>query len=463
MHSAMRTGGVPGFTSMSSATRTILWITGLFFLVFGLLTLETAVSIWNGKTYLTLSILDWVLSHQFAWGGESGYAGVPDILSQYYAQSGRMVLHVAMGGIVVGLGISQFIPSLRRRHPALHRRLGMVVASAMTLSMVGALTYLLSSSVDRIFSGATFFYFLWGLAVLALFLLMQAVLAILSRDFRSHMVWMAACFATFMTAPLLRADWILLGLWTPMSLQRANAAIAPMVLVQSACVMLLWLELMGDKDLPARKPLNNRWVPTRWPRGLIVVMALATAAVALFEGVWLPMGAGGIPWAREDVTVLPKISWLWAGATALAAWGSLDAWDDWIHGFQPRLSFLCWVGLSAVSAVAIGYAIPTASLDGFTWAFFWKCLGVLQLTALILALRMPPNSLGRNAWGVFSMFVLWAPAWVPLFAVALKTPAVSQFEMLISSATLAIGGMCIAGVATALGATPRWRAQRHLR
>lgn len=457
MQSAMQIGPVSNLTPMSKRMRAALWGTGIFLLAFGLLTLETAVSIWNGKTYLALGILDLVLSRNFAWGGESGYAGVPDILSQYYAKSGRMVLHIAMGGIVVGLGMSQFVPSLRRRHPALHRQLGMLVVLAMTLSMVGALAYLLTSTVDRIFSGPTFYFFLWGLAVLALFLLAQAGLAILSRDFRSHMVWMAACFATFLTAPLLRADWIMLGLWLPMSLQRANAAIAPMVLVQSVFVMLLWLVFLGDKDLPIRKPQAERWVMTRWPRWVLGLFAVVTVGVALLEGGMLPMGLAAFPWTPESVTVLPKIAGLWACTTAIAAYSSLDAWDDWMHGFQPRVSFLVSLALCGASALAVGYAMPAISLDSFTWAFFWKCLGVLQLSALLLALHQVPNSLGRNSWGVFSLFVLWTPAWIPVFAMALKNPAVSQFETLIASATLAIGGMSTAGIATAMGARLRWK------
>ncbi len=423
---------------MNTGTRAVMWIVGILFLAFGLMTLETALSIWRHEVYFALKLLDTLVSSDFTWGGEGGYAAVPQILSQYYAKSGRIVLHIALGGVVVGIGISQFIPALRRSRPALHRRLGIVVASAMALSMAGAIAYLVSARLDSIFSGPTFYMFLWGLALLALFTLLQAGLAIASRDFRSHMVWMGACFATFMTAPLLRMDWVLLGLWAPMSLQRANAAIAPMVLVQALLLVLLWLSLIGDKDLPARKPAGTAWLETRWPRWVLQVMALMTVIVALLA-----------------VTVLPTSAWLWALPTAWAAWHSLDAWEDWTHGFAPQPSFLLALALSGCAAIWVGFDIATQTLDGFTWAFFWKCLGALQLLALLLAARIVPNSLGRNAWGAFSLFVLWAPAWMPLLLWALEGVGMSPYETLISSATLAIGGMCTAGVATALGAKLR--------
>lgn len=456
MQSTLPIGQLSASTPMSAGLRALLWGVGIFLLGFGLLTLETAISIWNGKTYLALNILDALLSRNFAWGGEAGYAGLPQILSQYYAKSGRIVLHIAMGGIVVGLGMSQFVPALRRRNPTLHRRLGMVVASAMALSMTGALAYLMSSSIESIFSGPTFFIFLWGLAVLALFLLMQAGLAIMARDFRSHMIWMAACFATFMTAPLLRADWVLLGLSTPLSLQRANAAIAPVVLVQSVFVMLLWLSFLGDKDLPARTPKGSQWTKSRWPHALLVLLAVMTAGVAMVEGVLFPLGAGVATFARDSMTVLPTIAGLWAVPTAIAAWGSLDAWDDWMHGFQPTPIFLISIALSGCAAIAVGSEISTLTLDGYTWSVFWKCIGLLQLTALLLAISIPSNTLKRNAWGVFSLFVLWTPACIPMFAFGLRSTGLSQYEMMISSSTLGIGGMVTAALATAMGAKLRW-------
>ena len=462
MQGTMKRGHGSGQFTITTGMRVTLWCAGISLFAFGLLTLEAATSIWHGKSYLALSILDWILSRNFLWGGESGYAGVPQILSQYYANSGRMALHTAMGGVVVGLGVSQFVPALRRRYPRLHRRLGALLALAMALSLLGALAYLMVSTVDSIFSGATFFYFLWGLAVLALLLISQAALAIGTRDFRSHMVWMAACFAAFLTAPILRVDWIVLGLWAPMSLQRANAAAAPLILVQCLFLMLLWLAFIGDKDLPSRQWRAAQGASTQWPRWVPGMFAVLTVAVAVWEGILLPMGMTALPWARDSATVLPTMAGLWATATAIAAYGSKDAWNDWLKGNRPRALFLVALGLCGVTAMAVGYSVPADSLDGFTWSFFWKCLGVLQLTALLLAVRLAPNSLGRNTWGVFSLFLLWTPACMPVFAilVLLKTPEVSQFETLISSATLAIGGMCTAGLATAMGATLRWTLPR---
>ena len=175
------------------------------------------------------------------------------------------------------------------------------------------------------------------------------------------------------------------------------------------------------------------------------------------EGVLLPSGLSSIPFVRDSVTLLPPIAWLWAVAISFAAWNSLDAWDDWMHGFRPRGMFLSALGRCGVSAIVVGYGISVQTLDGFTWSFLWKCVGVLQLTALLLSLSPVSNSLGRNSWGIFSLFVLWTPACIPVCAFAMKAIAISQLETLIASSTLAIGAMCTAGIATAMGAKLRWK------
>jgi hypothetical protein len=71
------------------------------------------------------------------------------------SRRGRMVLHAAMGGLVISLGLTQFIPALRRRHPELNRHTGAVVASFMDLSTCGAMAYLSAASKDGIYSGPT--------------------------------------------------------------------------------------------------------------------------------------------------------------------------------------------------------------------------------------------------------------------------------------------------------------------
>ena len=117
--------------------------------------------------------------------------------------------------------------------------------------------------------------------------------------------------------------------------------------------------------------------------------------------------------------------------------------------------FLLALALAGCAALGVGLDIATDTLDGFTWAFFWKCFGALQLVALLLALCTVPNSLGRNAWGVFSVFLVWTPAWMPVCMLGLSSVGMSSYETLISSATLAIGGMVTAGLATSMGAKLR--------
>ena len=426
-----------------------LWLAGGLSVAFGLMTLETAFSIWRHVPSLSLSLMSALISHDFTWGGDADYLALKDILAQYYAHSGRMVLHTAMGALVVSLGISQFIPPLRRRYPALHRRCGAALASCMVLSTTGAMVHLASVGKEGIFSGPTFFAFLWGLAIIAMFLLAQAALAILSRDFRGHMAWMAACFAAYLTAPLLRIDWMIFASLQPLTLQRVNAGCGTLVMVQALFVMAFWLQWVGDADLPARQAL----APSRWPRGLLRLLALVTAAAALNEGLLAPLGLGLLPWPSD----MPLAAIPWALATALAAWWSVDAWDSWTMGLPADPRFLMILLASGAAALGMGLQLPQANVDEFTRAFFWEGLGTLQLLAAVLAWASRPNSLGRNAWGILSLFLLWTPALMAVISPILLHLGLRPSEALDAAGTLAVGATATAGLMTGMGARLRWR------
>jgi len=433
----------------------IMALAGLFFLGYGLTAMDTAVSILQGRIAVSLKLLAATVSHQFAWGSEAGYVDLKQILGQYYAHSYRMALHTAFGGLVISIGISQFIPALRRRHPVLHRRLGMVVATSMVLSTTGAILYLACSTLNSIYSGPTFFIFLVGLAFLALFAVSQAALALLSRDFRGHMTWMAIAFAAYMTAPLLRADWIVFGNVVPTTLQRINGSGGSFVVVQTLLLMLLWLTFVGDRDLPAS--INARQRACHWPRAVLRLLAILSTVTVVHEGVLAPLGLGLIPGQRDVATILSPVAMLWAVASASAACWSLNAWDAWISGKRPHMRFLFALALCGAGAILIGMRLPRQSLDGFIHAYFWIFLGSTQWVVLALALLVRPNSMGRNAWGLVSLFLLWLPGLVPVLIPALMHFGTTQYEAIIAGTTLAVGAMVTAAIVTSMGVAVRWR------
>jgi hypothetical protein len=117
--------------------------------------------------------------------------------------------------------------------------------------MLGALGFLVHVPMKQGSSGVVFHLGPWALTLL---LLAQAVLAAWSRDFRSHMVWMALVFAALATAPMLRLDWVLLPhLWPQANHEMVNLASGLVVFLQALLVMALWLSLLGDRDLLAAR------------------------------------------------------------------------------------------------------------------------------------------------------------------------------------------------------------------
>jgi len=352
--------------------------------VFGLLAIEQATALLAGRLDLKTRWLAWATSQSFMFGeGSLRY-----VQSWYERAPVRMALHMSLGGLAVILGALQFVPSLRRRHPRLHRVSGAVVWTATFASIVSAIWFLSFVPAAESASGIAFHMGLWALALLTLFVLWQAVLAVLSRDFRSHMVWMAMVYAALATAPMLRADWIAFAHLRPdVGHEWNNLATGGVVLMQTLLLMALWLDLVGDRDLPGR-PMPR----TVWPRWLLLLLCALSILGAIQDGVLA--GGPGDPFShsRQSLDVLPAARWLWASATIVALVLLPGAWRSALTGARPSLGIALAGAAVALGALTIGLTMDRHSLGRFAGSMVWIGYAAFIVSSLALALLRPPTA-----------------------------------------------------------------------
>jgi hypothetical protein len=419
-----------------------------FVIVFGVLAIEHAAALGSGRIDLATRLLAWMTSDSFVFGAGS----LRYTLASYEAASWRMPVHMALGGAAVALGSLQFVPALRRSHPRLHRLNGLVVWLAAFMSMVGAVAYLWFVPMREGASGPAFQLGLWALSLLTLALLWQALVAVWARDFRSHMVWMSLLFAALATAPMLRLDWIVFAaVWPARGHEMVNLATGMFVLTQTVVLMCLWLSWVGDRDLPGRKESRSAW-----PAWLVVGLAALSAVGALQEGILVRAGFDLFASARTAQDVMPPVAGLlWAAATVAAMVLLPREWVRGLSGERPTRLFSTVAAFVATAALLVGIQYDTADLARFGTAVFWVAYGLLILTGLALAHVIVPNSVGRNAWSMFTLAALWLPSQIGVLLFFNLRVGAGFSEAMTAALVNGIGGLIVVGAAVGFGARLR--------
>lgn len=433
--------------------RTLGWVAGAVAVLFSLLAIEHAVALAGGRIEIAARFHAWLTSEGFIFG----VGNLRGMELWYRDALGRMSLHMALGGVALGLGVLQFVPSLRRRNPRRHRIVGAIVWLATLASMVGAIAFLATFPMQEDASGAAFHLGLWALAVLTLVLLVQAILAAWSRDFRSHMVWMATVMAALATAPMLRLDWVMFShLWGGERHAVVNLATGTFLFLQTLWLMTIWLTWVGDRDLPARPaPASG------FPMGLVRLLAALSALGAVQEGLLAPHGFDLFASVRGARELLPEGARLWAIASVVAMIALPSAWRGALAGSAPSRLLSVSAAAVALGALAIGLDHDRSSMERFSIATFWTGYAVALLIALVLAHLVPPNSAGRNAWSLVLLASLWLPS--QLHGLLLVGVAVgADFGAAMAAALFnGAGGAAVIGIATGFGARFRlWPSPR---
>ncbi len=124
-------------------------------------------------------------------------AGGPDLIPgdpRFGAFPVALILHVVSSVVFALSGILQFLPRLRRHHPAWHRRNGrvLVVTGLVVTSSALWLTIFYDPQPG---TGALLYFFRLAFATAMAYSLVQGFAAIRRRDIAHHRAWMIRAYA----------------------------------------------------------------------------------------------------------------------------------------------------------------------------------------------------------------------------------------------------------------------------
>jgi uncharacterized membrane protein len=154
-------------------------------------------------TLLCLAITGYFVG-QYATGSLSTLAAHKTGLASNYAHrafpiQAAFYTHITMAGTALAVGPFQFVKTIRRRAPRVHRWIGRTYVFSIAFGAVAAF-------VMSFFSEAGFvgFFGFGSLAVLWGWTTYRGYRAARDRDFASHQAWMIRSFALTFAAPTLR-------------------------------------------------------------------------------------------------------------------------------------------------------------------------------------------------------------------------------------------------------------------
>jgi hypothetical protein len=162
----------------------------------------------SNAPYLWLKFFTKVTGEQHTLGAGSAEVVQHKIYAQHRVS---MLFHSMMGGTAILLASIQFYAPFRRKHPNVHRNIGKLFFVVVVISMAGSITFLIKAGPSNMFNGLPFYLQLWLLAIGTLSSLILGIIAIVKQQRRMHQVAMIYCFALLLSAPVLRAEWLIIG------------------------------------------------------------------------------------------------------------------------------------------------------------------------------------------------------------------------------------------------------------
>lgn len=391
------------------SVKAVLCAFALFFACFGVLTIQYAIAVMGQDIPWLISLIDSVAHYQS--GAEPGLKTIEESLSSYHQYMGSMATHAMVGGFVVMAGVLQFIPVIRRNHRQFHRINGVLMGLFMTAVSVTGLYFLYHMPLNGILAGASFYFALTAVALLSLGLLTQAALAISARDFRAHMVWMSLAFACFLTAPLLRLNYIAVAGLDEQFFNRVVQNSSPTILLQALVLMMLWYAWIGDKDLPTRTRSSMFTLPKNLPEWMsfgAIAGVLITSVAIVFQNLddYFVLGHG---WGVACVLSVALVK-------TCQAWMGKQTWTRGIEGLSPTRQNIALTLAGCASWGLLAYSMNTELF--YAQALFYTAihLAIIELLIALIAFRTRALSTGRALFTLISACMSWFWTGIPAVA-----------------------------------------------
>jgi uncharacterized membrane protein len=341
-----------------------------------------------------------------------------------------LATHSTLGGICMLMGALQFWPALRRKKPFLHKRIGKMYVYFGLASMLLAAVYLIVTPPEKIYSGLTFYIGLWLLVILAIYSMIMAIYHVKRGEIAQHQVFMAFNFGLFLTAPLLRYDWLLLGMMFPSVRQEEVNFAANIFLIPQSVLFGYGLLLVNRMGQPLRKKPIVLDVDEKIRKKFLIWMGLLVVlfGASIFGIVQHFIVSPGIEkfdiaYAVVPMNVINHEMAALAGeqsnrfvfvvaiiAVLLAA--PFFIWTAFRH-VEVAINRLKNLGLiigfgtivSGIVSLYWGYLLGIPNIEHFTGGTFYTIAGLFSLSfgAMLLgAVFMGKISLIKE-WGVFSL------------------------------------------------------------
>lgn len=160
------------------------------------------------------------------------------------------ILHIVGSFVFCIAGVMQFLPSVRHRHPSIHRKMGRVLVIAGCVSAASGVWMTLYFTFPDALQGSLLFFVRIILGVLMVGLIGRALLAVRARDFKRHGALMLRAYAIGQgasTQALFGIGWIMVF------------GAEPAGLLRDLLMVLCWLlNLLGAEILIHRSTIKTR-------------------------------------------------------------------------------------------------------------------------------------------------------------------------------------------------------------
>ncbi|MBC9228812.1 DUF2306 domain-containing protein [bacterium SPL81] len=187
-----------------------------------------------------------------------------------------MLFHAFFGGLSILIAIYQFYKPYRLKYPQMHKFLGKLQVVVVTITVFGSILYLINTSAADTFSGISFHYLLWLLAIGTLLSLYLAVWAIIKKQVMVHQTLMIFNFGALLSAPVLRLEWLIIGQIKDMTQELSN--------LYSALIfsyLLTPVAIIASRLIDSRKQVPSS-LPQELKQPIFLKFSLAISCLSSF-------------------------------------------------------------------------------------------------------------------------------------------------------------------------------------